>query len=120
MLSPGIFLERVEIESLWLFCSDLTDVLIGCKPFGGFKVLRKNIGGNEVGYVASELVVIFVIVAFNSCFLERSVYSPDLDICPWISGLCSAVTDVIRRACIFEFMTPDAFPAPSSLESGAG
>ena len=46
-----------------------------------------------------ELLVAIVMIAFNGCFLDRTVHALDLPIGPWMFYLCQTMLDVV-------FLTP--------------
>jgi hypothetical protein len=44
MFSLGHFLERIEGETVWLFCPELADVLVGREAFERFESSSEFIG----------------------------------------------------------------------------
>lgn len=71
-------MERIEGESFRFFCPGLADVLVGCETFEGLETPGEVVGTDEVGKVASELIVSLVVEAFDGCLFEGPVHALDL------------------------------------------
>jgi hypothetical protein len=56
----------IEGKSVWLFRPSLTDVFVGGEAREGLKPACEVVGHNEVGEVASQAVVAFVVIAASS------------------------------------------------------
>mgnify|MGYP007000750092 CR=1 FL=1 len=97
-------MERVESESFWLGSPALADVFVGCETLQGLQPPSVVVGGDEVGKVGFELIVSIVMVAFDGCFLDRSVYAFDLTIGPGMLDLGQAMLDPIFLASHIEHM----------------
>jgi len=50
-------MDRIEDESLWLFCPSFADGLLWREALQGLQSSSKIIGADEVGEVGAELVV---------------------------------------------------------------
>jgi hypothetical protein len=95
-------LERINGEAIRLLCPELADVFVRREAFEGLQALGEVIGGNEVCEVTSELVVGFVIEAFDRRIFDRSVHAFDLAVSPRMLGLGEAMIDVGFGAGVFE------------------
>ncbi len=84
----------IEFESFGLFCPNGADVLIGGKSFEGLQPSGKVISADEVGEMLPEVLVGFVVEAFDGCFLDGSVHAFDLSVGPGMFGFGQAVVDV--------------------------
>src|SRR5260370_41387918 len=60
----------IEDESTRLFCPCLADVFVGCQALQGLEPASKVVGGDEVGEVAAQLVVGFIVVALDRYLFE--------------------------------------------------
>lgn len=66
-------MDRIEDESVRLFCPELADVFVRRQALEGFQPPREVVSCDEVGEMRSELIVIFVVDALDSGFLDRAV-----------------------------------------------
>ena len=87
--------ERIELESLGLFCSELADVLVGREAFEGLEAPGEVVGADEVGEMGSELVVGLVVEVFDNCLLDRAVHALDLSVGSGMFGLGEAMIDIV-------------------------
>ena len=88
-------MERVERESFWLGCPGFADCFVGREAFEGLQLSAEVIGLDEVGEVPAELVMGFVVEAFDGCLLERPVHAFDLSVGPRVSRFGEPMVDVI-------------------------
>jgi hypothetical protein len=65
----------VLIKAFWFFMPALDDVLIGRESVQGFEPLGEIISIQEVKAMLSELLVIFVVIAFNGGLFQGSIIS---------------------------------------------
>jgi len=73
----------------------------------GLKATSEVVGGDEVGEMLPELVVRFVMIAFDGHLLDRPVHPFDLAVRPRVTWLGEAVFDVEVDACGFEGMAAE-------------
>ena len=99
----------IEDESIRLFCPCLADVFIGCQTLQGLEPAGKVVGRDEVGEVAAQLVVGFVVVALDRRLFEGAVHAFDLPVGPRVLGLGQAMIDIIAGAGYVEGMSPEWF-----------
>lgn len=65
-------MDRIELESFWFFCPDLTDVFVWREALERFQSPNVIIiCGDEFGEMAAELVVAVIMIAFDGCVLDR-------------------------------------------------
>lgn len=102
-------MDRIEREALSVRCSRLANGLVGHEPLEGPQSSAEIVGIDEVGQVASELVVRFVVEAWDGCIFKRSVHAFDLAVGPRVTRLGQAVVDVVLRAGILEGMRKEEF-----------
>jgi len=108
-------MERVQFESFGLFCPAFADVFERGQAFQGLQSSRVIVGHDEIGQMASQLVMAFVIEALDGCLLEGPVHAFDLTIGPWMFGLGQPMIDVGERASILKSMRPEGFAARHHL-----
>lgn len=68
-------MERIEGEAIRLFCPELADVSVWREAFEGPEASGEVVGRDEVGEMASKLIVGFAIEAFDRGILDRSVHA---------------------------------------------
>lgn len=90
-----------------LLCPGLADELLGDKGFEGFGALCEVVGADKVCEVASQLVMGFVVEAFNARFCDRPVHALDLSIGPGMLGFGEAVIDSVAGTGHDERMGPE-------------
>jgi hypothetical protein len=73
------FVEWVEPEAFWPFCSGSADGFVGCEAPEGLQVASEVVGRNEVGQVLPKLGVVLVILS-NRRLLQRPVHPFDLSV----------------------------------------
>ena len=91
-------LEWIEGESFGLFRPDLADVFVRREPFEGLEALGEVVGADEVGEMAAELIVGFMVEALDSRLLDGAVHVLDLTVGPGMLGPGEAVIDIVARA----------------------
>ena len=72
-LWPRHLLERIEREAVWLRSPDFADVFVRRETLEGLQTLCEIVGGDEVGEMASKLVMRFVVEAFDDRLFDRAV-----------------------------------------------
>jgi hypothetical protein len=77
-------MDWLELESFGLDCPLLADELVGREAFEGFEPASEIVGVEEVGEVTAQLVVVFVVVPFDSGLLDCSVHSLDLAVIQYV------------------------------------
>ena len=97
-------MERIERELFPLGCPCFADGFVGCEAFEGFEAAAEIVGVDEVGQVASELLVCFVVEAFDGGFLECPVHAFDLSVGPRVAWFGQPVIDATLGTCVFESM----------------
>jgi hypothetical protein len=58
-------MKRIERESFGLICPALADVFVRCEAFECLEPLGEVVGADEVGEVASELLLCLVVEALD-------------------------------------------------------
>lgn len=91
-------MDRIEPESLWLFCPGVADVFVGCEAFEGLEAPGEVVGGDEVVEMAAELVVAVVVVALDGRVLDRAVHPFDLTVGPRMVRLGQPMLDAMALA----------------------
>jgi hypothetical protein len=69
--------ERIEDESFRLFRPGFADVFVGCEAFEGLEALCKVVSADEVREVGTELIVGFIVEAFDGRVLDGAVHALD-------------------------------------------
>lgn len=92
----------IEFEVLGLFCPSFADELVRGKTFEGLESAGEVVGGNEVGQVSAQLVMGFIVKAFDGGVFECPVHAFDLPIGPRMLGFCKPVVDVVLGAGVLE------------------
>ena len=100
---------------MWLICPAFADELVWRETLECLEPLGEVVSRHEVGEVSAQLIVGFVVEAFDGCLLERPVHSLDLAVGPRVPRLGRPVVDVVSGAGIFEGMRPDAFAVGHGL-----
>ena len=108
-------MERIERESFGLVCPGLADVFVGGEAVERLEALGEVAGADEVGEIASELVVRFVVEAFDRRLLDGAVHALDLAVGPMMLGLGEAMVDVGLGTGEFERMSAENL---ATLEHG--
>lgn len=88
MFSPGTWYP-VDNQSVRLRRPDLGYVLVGHEAAERFAPAGEDVGSQEVGEMHPELVVAFVVEAFDGHFLDGLVHPVDVTIGPGWLGLVS-------------------------------
>ena len=101
----------IEFESMGLFCPDGADVFVGCKSSEGFEFSGEVVGVDEVGEVLAEVLMGFVVEAFDGRFFDGSVHAFDLAVGPGMFRLGQAMIDVGFGAGELEGMGAEEFSA---------
>ena len=89
---------RIEGEPSWVRGPGLADGFVGRESFEGLQPSAEVAGGDEVGQVASELVVRLVVEAPDGGVLEHASHAFDLAVGPRMARLGQAMVDVVLRA----------------------
>src|SRR5271155_737229 len=87
----------------------------GVRPRSVFEAPGEVVGVDEVGEVASQLLMRLVEVAFDGCVLDGAVHSFDLPVGPGMLGFGQAMVDIALGAGVFEGVRPDGL---SGVEGG--
>src|ERR1700676_1350841 len=95
-------MDWVEDESVWFICPGLPDVFVWREAFQGLEPACEVVGDDEVGQVASELVVRLIVIAVDGCLLDGAVHSLDLAVRPRVVGFSQAVLDAVSLADLVE------------------
>src|SRR5215475_3206811 len=88
-------MDWIEGEAVWLFFPDAANVFVGRKTTQCLELTTKVVGGDEVGQVTTQLVMGFVVVAFDGRFLECTVHQLALTIGPRGVGSGQAVLNAV-------------------------
>ena len=80
-------MDRIKDELIWLRSPDLADVFLTRHPSEGLRPVRVVAGCHEVYKVRFQLVVVFVVNAFNGRLFDGVGHSFNLSIDPWMVGL---------------------------------
>jgi hypothetical protein len=99
----------VYSEPFWLKCPDFADVLIGCQAFEGFEAAGVIVGVDEVAEMAAQLVVIVVVIAFDSRLFDRPVHTLNLAVGPGVGDLGQTVFDIVFMADTVKDVPPSGF-----------
>jgi hypothetical protein len=81
---------------LRVFDQDLADVFVVREAVEGLEALGQVVGGEEVGEVASELLVAVVVIAPDGRLLECAVHPLDLTIGPGVVGFGEPMLDAME------------------------
>ena len=93
----------IASEALGLFGPGLTDVFVGGEAEEGLDPTGEVVGDDEVGEMTSQLLV-GLVVALHSRFLERPVHSFDLAVGPGVVWLGEPMFDAVLSASSIERM----------------
>jgi hypothetical protein len=66
-------MERIERETVGLFCPELADVFVRREAFEGLEPLGEVVGADEVGEMASKLIVSLIVETFDGRLLDSAV-----------------------------------------------
>ena len=91
-------LAWIEIKDFWVGLPCFYNELIRGEPFEGFKSLGKVISIYKSFKVGFELGMSLIIIALYSGFLEGSIHTLNLAICPGMVNLRKAMGDVMFMA----------------------
>ena len=100
-------MERIEVESLWLFRPDLADVFVRREPLEGLETPSEVVRSHEVGEMSSKLVMGFVVEALDGRILDGAVHPLDLTIGPGMFGLGKTMIDVVASTSHLEGRSPE-------------
>ena len=73
-------MERIELESFWLTCPLFADELVGRETLEGLEAPAEIVGVDEVGEMASQLIMIVIVISLDSRILNCAVHALDLAI----------------------------------------
>src|SRR5262249_4530294 len=96
----------IEDEWIRLLCPRLADELVGCEPFESLQASAEVVGRDEVGEVAAQLLVGFVIEALDGSLFDGPVHALDLAIGPGVLRLGQTVIDVVLGTGQLEGVSP--------------
>lgn len=96
-------------EPFGLRCPDFADILIGCQAFEGFEAAGVIVGVDEVAEMAAQLVVIVVVIAFDSRLFDRPVHALNLTVGPGVRDLGQTVFDIVFMADTVKDMPSGSF-----------
>lgn len=88
----------VDEKALWFVLPAFDDVFIGCESLECFESFCEVVDIQEVVQMFSELLVIFIIIAFDGGLFSCSVHAFDLTIRPRMIWFCQAVLGIIFKA----------------------
>lgn len=91
-------MDRIDDESIWLRSPDFDDVFVRREAAECLESASEVVGGDEVGEVRAQLVMIVVMEAFDGCVLDRAVHPLDLAVGPGMVRLGEAMLDVVGLA----------------------
>ena len=103
-------MERIENESIRLFCPAFADELVRREAFERLQPASETVSGDEIDKMRSQLVMCFVEVPFHGGFLDGAVHALDLTIGPRMLRLRQSMINVVARASVFERMRPEQLP----------
>ena len=89
---------RIYLEDRWVFCPCITDDLVGRSPSQGLEMLCEVVGcdeGQDMGLKAFQAIVV---EDLHRGFLDGSVHSLSLAICPGVIGLSEPMLDAVFDA----------------------
>ena len=89
---------RVDLEPFWLFGPDSADVLVWGETLQGLEPASVIVGGHEQLKVVRQLLMIGVVVPFDSRVLNRPVHPLDLAVGPWMVWFGQPVLDTVLAA----------------------
>ena len=98
-------MDRIDNESIWLFCPCFADEFVGGKALQGLQAAAVIIGIDEICEVSFELFMAVVVIPFDGRFLDRPVHPFDLTICPWMFDFGEAVLDAVLLAAHIEHVS---------------
>lgn len=104
-------MERIENESVRLFCPAFADELVRREAFERLQPASEIVGGDEIGEMRPQLVVRFVEVSFDRRILDRAVHAFDLTVRPGMLWFRQPMVDVVTCASEFEGMRAEGLPA---------
>ena len=100
-------MDRIEHESLWLFCPCFADGFVAREALEGLQSAGKIISADEVGQVSAQSVVRRRVEALDGSVLDGAVHALDLPVGPRMSRLGEAMVDAVLGAGILERVCPD-------------
>ena len=74
------------------------DGFVGSEAFEGLRATAEVVGGDEIGEVLPQLIVVVVVVSLDGRILDRPVHPLDLPICLRVPRFGEAVLDVVVGA----------------------
>jgi hypothetical protein len=87
--------DRIYNESIWLRSPDFADVFVRCEAIERFKAACVIVGIKELDEICAQLVMVLVVVPFDSCVLDRAVHALDLILLPRMIWLGQAMLNAI-------------------------
>ena len=77
-------MDWIEFESSGFDCPSFADELVGCEAFEDLQSPSEIVGADEVGEMPAELIMAFVVVAFDGRVLDGSVHPFDLTVIRYV------------------------------------
>ncbi len=112
--------DRIDGEPLWLICPGFADEFVGREALEGLQATGEVVGGNEVRKVASELVVVLVVVSLDGGLLEGAVHALDLSVGPRMAWFGQPMIDIVLGTRILERVRPEALAGVHGDADGGG
>ena len=78
---------RIEDKSIWLGFPGFANVFVRCQSGEYLKAACVSIGVKKVAEIATELIVIFIMIPFHGSLLDCAVHPLDLSVRPWMVWL---------------------------------
>lgn len=89
---------RVEPESFWLGCPCFADVFVWREAPKRLEAPGEVVGRDEVGQMASQLVVTVIVVSLDGRLLDGPVHAFDLPVGPGVMRLGQPMLDAVALA----------------------
>jgi hypothetical protein len=96
-------------ESLRFLCPERAETVVGREALAGFEPPAGILNADEIGQVASELVVGFVVEPPDGCVPDGPIHALDLTIGPRMPRFGQSMVDDVLAAGVFEGVCPERF-----------
>jgi hypothetical protein len=93
-------MERVGAEPLRLLYPDFANVFVWREPFERPEPTSEIVGGDEVGTMPPELIVVVIMEAVDRCLFQRAIHSFDVAVIRYVIG--GAFLARLRFFCAFQ------------------
>jgi hypothetical protein len=107
--------ERIESESVGLFCPELADEFVWREAFEGLEPPSEIVCDDEIRQMSPQFSMRFVEVSFNGRVLDGAVHALDLPIRPWMLGFRQPMIDVVAGAGEFKSVRAERPPLREHL-----